>query len=110
MIRQGDVLIVPVAEIPGAVRRETKGPAVVAFGEVTGHGHGWDDGVALLDAPDGTVYVENPMGLPLVHGHVTASAIETLPVVEHAPIPAPRLGEVRLQVEYAEQDVRQVMD
>lgn len=41
MYRQGDVLIVPVEEIPGGatkVRRD-RGRIVLAYGEVTGHAH-----------------------------------------------------------------------
>lgn len=115
MIRQGDVLMIPVTAIPPtakAIPAKQGAPLTVALGEVTGHGHGWDadSGVALMEAPDGTVYIDNPRMAPLVHGQVNADRIATLPVVEHSPLPAPRRAEYRPQVEYAEQDVRQVMD
>ena len=116
MTRQGDVLLIQVPAVPTDARPTAApvpdAPRTVALGEVTGHGHGWDanDGVALLEAPDGTVFVENPRALPMRHGLVTATRIADLPAVEHRPLRAPTLAEVRPQVEYAEQDIRQVMD
>lgn len=39
-IRQGDVLLFPVAKLPkGAVEVKTDGDVILAFGEVTGHAH-----------------------------------------------------------------------
>ena len=116
MARQGDVLLIQVPAPPADARPVAvptpEAPRTVALGEVTGHGHGWDadDGVALLETPDGVTYVENPRALPMRHGLVTATRIADLPAVEHRPLRAPTLAEVRPQVEYAEQDIRQVMD
>ena len=55
VIRQGDVLLVPVAALPeGAKAIESKDRVVLAYGEVTGHAHAiydttkarlWDAGV-----------------------------------------------------------------
>ena len=39
-IRQGDVLLFPVAKLPaGAKEVEVKGDVILAYGEVTGHAH-----------------------------------------------------------------------
>lgn len=41
MVRQGDVLLVPVRKLPPGLTRapETTGKVVLAYGEVTGHHH-----------------------------------------------------------------------
>lgn len=40
VIRQGDVLLVQVAELPnGATEVKTQGDVILAWGEVTGHAH-----------------------------------------------------------------------
>ena len=40
VIRQGDVLLYPVAKLPrGAKQVEIKGDVILAYGEVTGHAH-----------------------------------------------------------------------
>ena len=40
IVRQGDVLLVPVKTLPkGAVEQQLTAPLVLAFGEVTGHAH-----------------------------------------------------------------------
>ena len=105
-------MLIPVAAIPDTAKVVPATVPTVALGEVTGHAHGWqaDDGVALLEAPDGTVYVDNPHSAPLTHGHLTDAAIVALPVPEHSTLPAPKLAEVRQQVEYAEEDIRAVAD
>ena len=40
IVRQGDVMLFKVAELPkGAIEVETKGDVILAHGEVTGHAH-----------------------------------------------------------------------
>ena len=40
IIRQGDVLLVPVARLPeAAIEQKLAAPLVLAYGEVTGHAH-----------------------------------------------------------------------
>ena len=43
LIRQGDLLLVPVAELPERVERVRRGRLVLAEGEATGHAHVVDD-------------------------------------------------------------------
>lgn len=54
-IRQGDVLLIPVGEIPKDVKeidRDSKDRVVLAYGEVTGHAHAFHDrGVHLWQNP-----------------------------------------------------------
>lgn len=67
-IQQGDVLFFNRAdELPrGCKRRKGR---TVALGEATGHHHTFAEGVAILDAPDGRVFVVNETSEPktLVH-------------------------------------------
>jgi hypothetical protein len=46
MFRQGDVLIIPVAEMPGGAQclEHRRSPVVLAEGEATGHAHAIRDG------------------------------------------------------------------
>lgn len=44
MYRQGDVLIVPVKSIPNELRSEVRGKVILAYGEVTGHHHRFENG------------------------------------------------------------------
>lgn len=39
MYRHGDLLIVPVASLPGAAVQESRDSVVLAYGEATGHAH-----------------------------------------------------------------------
>lgn len=58
-IQQGDVLLRKVTALPkGCTRLKTK---MLAAGEHTGHHHSFDQhgGVALMEAPDKTVYAVN---------------------------------------------------
>ncbi len=43
LIRQGDVLLVPIAQIPEDARKGPDGAVVLALGEATGHAHRIDD-------------------------------------------------------------------
>ena len=101
MLRQGDVLLVPVASMPAEARPIQTGVAriVLAYGEVTGHAHAIADrGVEILEHA-GTRYIRVPMeGARLVHE-------------EHAPIALPHgVYEVRLQWEYRPGEIRFVAD
>ena len=52
-IRQGDVLLYPIAELPAGLKkaRRRRGRLVIAEGEVTGHAHCILDDVAELFCP-----------------------------------------------------------
>ncbi len=78
MVRQGDVLLIPVDRVPEGVERQAeRGRLIVAKGEATGHHHSFaaDSGVALIEAPDG-LYVSAPWsGVPFEHQEHTAITI-----------------------------------
>jgi len=60
IFRQGDVALVRVTSVPADAKKRAKenGRVILAHGEVTGHAHRVEGGnAALLDAPDGTVYL-----------------------------------------------------
>ncbi|MGK5550724.1 hypothetical protein ACSNOI_03840 [Actinomadura kijaniata] len=108
MYRQGDILIVPVAEeaVPETVRnlpptpRDGRGRIVLALGEATGHAHALTAEGVLLRDPD-----------PLVPDHLHLPAGGRLAHEEHAPISLPK-GWYRVirQREYVPGSVRVVAD
>ena len=102
--RQGDVCLVPVAEVPKGAKivARDRGRIVLAYGEVTGHAHAVLDRQAeLFMAPDVDARFLRVMaasGVELVHE-------------EHATIPLPRgIYEVRTQREYSPEEIRRVAD
>ncbi|CAL9352567.1 hypothetical protein [Streptomyces sp. enrichment culture] len=108
MYRQGDVLLVPVAEeaVPAHVagapreRRDGRGRLVLALGEVTGHAHAVVGPGELVrePGPSGPMLLRLPRGGRVVHE-------------EHAPIALPA-GWYRVvrQREYVPGSVRIVAD
>jgi hypothetical protein len=109
MFRQGDVLIVPVAEsaVPPHIvaadggPRDARGRLVLALGEVTGHAHAVTGPGRLIREPgdeSGPMYLHLPDGGRVVHE-------------EHAAIPLPK-GWFRVvrQREYLPGAVRVVAD
>jgi hypothetical protein len=93
LLRQGDVLLVPVERLPEDLAVTASGARLVlAEGEATGHAHAVvSDSAELVETPDGTLYLvvasESPAAL--VHE-------------EHEPIPlTPGAYEVKRQREYA---------
>lgn len=101
-VRQGDVLLHPVAELPEGVRRVEADRLVLAEGEVTGHAHVVTaPGAALYELPEPgfTRYlVVDREGVRLIHEEHGAIAI------------APGAYEVRRQREYAPGAIRNVAD
>lgn len=96
LVRQGDLLLVPVAELPESVRRVRGRRLVLAEGEATGHAHVVHDERASLyqQGWPQTTYlrVEGVEPVSLVHE-------------EHDPLPVlPGVYEVRRQREYAPQN------
>ncbi|GAA4141554.1 hypothetical protein [Actinomadura keratinilytica] len=108
MYRQGDILILPVAEdaVPQEVRdlppapRDARGRMVLALGEATGHAHAVKAPGALLRSPD-----------PLTPDHLHLPHGGRLEHEEHAPISLPK-GWYRVirQREYVPGAVRVVAD
>jgi hypothetical protein len=104
MFRQGDVLIIPVAKIPGnlePVKREG-GRVILAHGEVTGHAHAIkDDRAALFRDPK----------LAAIFMHVSGDAPVALEHDEHDTISVPPGNyEIRRQREYGPEEIRRVED
>lgn len=62
-IQQGDTLFFNrTNKLPaGCKKRKNR---TVALGEATGHHHTFDEGVAVLDAPDGRIFVINETDQP----------------------------------------------
>jgi hypothetical protein len=85
-IQQGDVLLFHrVEKLPaGCVRRKDR---TVALGEHTGHHHTFEDGVAVLDAPDGRTFVVNETDKPKQMLHQ-----------EHSPV----IGEPQVPYEFGQ--------
>jgi hypothetical protein len=97
LVRQGDVFIVPVAQLPAGL---TGTRPVLAEGEVTGHAHRVaDPATAQVFTGKGGLFLE-----------VTA-ACATVIHDEHAPVTLPRGSyEIRIQREYHPKEIRRVVD
>lgn len=128
IIRQGDVLLTPVAKLPKGCKAVAldKGRIVLAYGEVTGHAHAIaDHGQAapkvgtiigptaaaeiaeaaiarakarLLAAPDGTRFLEVVEPVTLTHEEHTQHSIP------------PGIYQLPTQVEYTPAELRRVED
>lgn len=105
LVRQGDVLLIPVAKVPtGAKKKEGRDANVVAYGEATGHHH------VILD---GTVYVGEEGKMFVVVGergeirHQDPSGVKA----DHdwLQIPAGEY-EVRIEEEYTPEGLERVAD
>ena len=120
IIRQGDVLLTPIAKLPAGCTEVPldKGRIVLAYGEVTGHAHAIADHgqtlrqrdaaaevaeaaiarakARLLVAPSGERYLEVKEPVNLTHEEHTAHTIQ------------PGIYQVPTQVEYAPAELRRV--
>lgn len=106
MYRQGDVLLIPVSEIPSQAKAiESRGGRVVlAEGESTGHAHTVETGVA-------TLYSTAESADRWLRVHQQAGSVALLTHQEHTPITLPP-GDyaVRRQREYSPAEIRHVVD
>lgn len=100
-IQQGDCLFNPITAIPSNCKRRNN--RTIALGEATGHHHTFNEGVSVMDAPDGRVYVINETDKP-----VTLTHQEHKPTV-FAPGAAYEFGQVREKDWFSEM-VRPVID
>jgi hypothetical protein len=106
LIRQGDVLLVPVTTIPPGIEPVGRehGRVILAHGEVTGHHHS-------IASPDVTLVSRREADDLHVWLSVTAPEPVELEHPEHATLLVPPgLWEVRRQREYSPAAARQVMD
>lgn len=101
LLRQGDVLLVPVARIPkGAKAQRTKGRIVLAHGEVTGHAH-------TVDARRARLSVDTEGGVT----YLTVDKLTEVTHQEHAPVTLqPGKYKVVRQREYTPEAIRTVAD
>ncbi len=102
MIRQGDVLLIPVLKRDMRLARTAiepeNGRVILAYGEATGHHHSLSAKVANLTERDGKRYLRVLADSPLEHQ-------------EHDPILVPKgTYLVVRQVEYAPEAIRNVQD
>lgn len=100
--RQGDVMLLPIAEIPtGAKPAEHP---TLALGEATGHSHVVIKGDVFVGA-DGKMFVRAAKGTTLRHQDRSGA------IAEHRPFKvAPGCYEVRIEEEYTPEGLRRVED
>jgi hypothetical protein len=106
LIRQGDVMFLPVAALPVGDRKK-RDSGTVAYGEVTGHHH------SLLTEDLTRAEVFEIGGGLFVHVSDDGVRIEgaTFTHQEHLPVTLPPGDyEVRIQREYAPDEIRSVID
>lgn len=101
MYRQGDVLLTPVAAMPGGLKKvpPEKGRRVLAHGEATGHAHTLEvPATEMYISPDGEIFVSVKKETALAHQ-------------EHDPITLPA-GDYKVtrQREYTPTEIIQVRD
>ena len=105
-VRQGDVLLIPVASMPAGLKpvAPVNGRVILAFGEATGHHHSLAASAAALFRPD-----DMPSG---IGGWLeVGSAGAVLEHQEHSPITLPPgIYRQAAQVEETPEAVRQVAD
>ena len=107
MVRQGDVLLIPVSQIPNGatVVKTTAGRVVLAEGESTGHAH-------TLEAGSATLYstADSADRWLRVHGQ-SGGGVAVLTHQEHASIELPPGDYImRRQREYTPEEIRRVAD
>jgi len=106
LIRQGDVMFLPVATLPAGDRKKREN-GTVAYGEVTGHHHS-----LLTEDLARAEVLEIGAGL-FVHVSEDGVRIEgaTFTHQEHGPVfLPPGKYQVRIQREYAPHEIRNVID
>ena len=104
MVRQGDVLLIPVATLPAGAAQKPRdqGRVVLAYGEVTGHAHVVQSDAEAVEAfladHNGQTFLSAPAGSRVVHE-------------EHDAIPLEGVYRVVRQREWTDDDEpRQVAD
>ena len=104
MVRQGDVLIIPIHSLPAGLEPVVReaGRVVLAHGEVTGHAHAIKDKHAAL--------FRDPK-LAAIFMHVSGTAPVALEHDEHNTIELPPGNyEIVRQREYSPEAIRTVLD
>ena len=102
LIRQGDVLLRPVAALPPGLKPlESR---TLAYGEQTGHAHVVIDGDVFV-GEDGKLYVEARHGSQLRHQDQSGAVAEHLSLTLE-----PGIYEVRTEEDYSPEGLRRVED
>jgi len=98
--RQGDVGLIPVAEIPAGAKpvKRDKGRIVLAYGEVTGHAHAIGGSTATLYQAGEDRFLSVTRKTSLKHEEHAKVVLE------------PGVYKVRHQREYSPQEIRRVAD
>lgn len=106
-IRQGDVYLIPVAEVPAdaAPVARDKGRLILAYGEVTGHAH-------AIMAPDAELLATPGATAEQVDRYLRIRSSATVVHEEHAPLAiAPGLYRVVIHEEWTDaMEPRRVVD
>jgi hypothetical protein len=106
-VRQGDVLFLPVAAIPGGERKKREN-GVAAYGEVTGHSHRLADlaTAEVFELGEGLFVRVSDEGIS-IGGEPGATFVHE----EHGPANlSPGNYEIRIQREYSPEEIRNVVD
>lgn len=111
ILRQGDVLLVPRAT-PKQIKKE-EGPAILAYGETTGHAHVAVNSTIFVDLnEEGKRYLKAEKNALLRHGDLNALLRDDIPYSpDHGPIPiAEGWYDVVTQWEYQRKELVRVAD
>jgi hypothetical protein len=104
MFRQGDVLIIPVGDIPKRLEKVARegGRLILAHGEMTGHAHAIKDQRAALfrDPKLAAIFMDVSGDAPVALEHDEHDTIQV----------PPGKYEVRRQREYHPEEIRRVED
>lgn len=102
LIRQGDVLLVPIAKLPASLKKHKE--QIVARGEATGHDHIIIDGEVLVDE-SGKLYVVASSETMIRHQDQVGGIADHLPcVLEPGPY------KILIEEEYTPEGLRPVVD
>lgn len=106
VVRQGDVVVQRVSDLPlaAALEKDTN-KVVLAYGEVTGHHHRFDDVLSVPESPKVRMWSAG------AERFIQVLERSSLVHEEHAPIALePGVYKVTIQREYSPEEIRRVVD
>jgi hypothetical protein len=106
IVRQGDVIVQRVSDLPaGATLEKDANKVVLAYGEVTGHHHRFDDVLADPQSPRVRLWSAG------AERYIQVLEASALTHEEHAPITLePGVYKVTIQRQYSPEAIRHVTD